>query len=131
VAFADDLDLLAASLRADAGDIGAFVEGLASKLTDILPGRVTVKRARRGLLGPKLVQKISVQAGDQQLELLRGNDDSVQTRRARVSGGIVLKTEETELDQWLELLSGALAAEAQHSERTRAALQRLLTGGGA
>ena len=46
----DDLDLLAASLRADAGDLEAFVEALAVKLEAALPDQVEVER-RGGLLG--------------------------------------------------------------------------------
>ena len=57
-----DIDLLAASLRIDAGDIGAFVESLAVKLEEALPGRTKVKRARRGMFGPKLVRAITVDA---------------------------------------------------------------------
>jgi hypothetical protein len=122
-----DLDLLAASLRADAGDTGAFVEGLAAKLEDVLPGRVKVQRGRRGLLGPKVVRKIAVDAGGQRLELLRGDADAIETRCARVSGGIVLKTDPVDTDAWLDALGHALAEEAGRNERTRQALERLLT----
>jgi hypothetical protein len=122
-----DLDLLAASLRADAGDTGAFVEGLAAKLEDVLPGRVKVQRGRRGFIGPKVVRKIAVDAGGLRLELERDDADAIQTRCARVSGGIVLKTEAVDTDVWLDALGQALAAEAEQSERTRQALERLLT----
>ena len=122
-----DLDLLAASMRADSGDVGAFVEGLATKLEDVLPGRVKVQRGRRGLVGPKLVRTILVDAGGQRLELMRGGGDAIETRRARLSGGIVLKTEPLDTEEWLAALGESLAAEADRSERTRQALERLLT----
>ena len=64
-----DIDLLAASLRADSSDAGTFVEGLARKLEDLLPGRVKVQRSRSGMFGPKVVRKIAVEAGGQRLEL--------------------------------------------------------------
>jgi hypothetical protein len=121
-----DIDLLAASLRADSSDVGAFVEGLAAKLEDALPGRITVQRGRRGLRGPKLVRKIAIDAGGDRLELLRGDGDAIETRRARTSGGIVLKTETLDTDQWLAAVGEALAAEAGRNERTRQALERLL-----
>jgi hypothetical protein len=122
-----DIDLLAASLRADAADTGSFVEGLAAKLEDVLPGRVSVRRAREGLFGPKLVKEIAVEAGDQRLELARGPGDAVELRRARQSGGIVLKRETLDSDAWMAALSSAMAAEAQRSEQIRQALERLLT----
>ncbi len=122
-----DLDLLAASLRADAGDVGTFVESLAAKLEEALPGRVMVQRARRGLMGPKAVRAISLDAGDERLELVRGDGDAIETRRARISGGIVLKTEALDTNAWLAALGDALTVEAQRNERTRQALERLLT----
>ena len=122
-----DLDLLAASLRADSGDVGTFVESLAAKLEGALPGRVKVQRARRGLAGPKAVRAIMLDCGGERLELVRGEGDAIETRRARTSGGIVLKTEALDADAWLAALGEALAVEAQRSERTRQALERMLT----
>jgi hypothetical protein len=120
-----DLDLLAASLRADSSDLGAFVESLAVKLEEAIPGRVRVDRRRSGLRGPKLVRQLEVDLGDQRLELtFQGG--SLATRRAKLSGGIVLKSEQLDTDAWLAALGGALAAEARRSETTRQALQRLL-----
>ncbi len=121
-----DLDLLAANLRADSSDLGAFVEGLATKLEEVLPGRVKIQRARRGLLGPKAVRAIAISADEQRLELVRGDGDAVQTRRSRLSGGIVLKSETLDMDEWLRALGVAITAEAQRSEQTRQALERLL-----
>ena len=119
-----DLDLLAASLRADAGDLSAFVESLAVKLEEAIPNRVRVDRRKSGMFGPKLVRQIVVDLGDQRLELRVGS--GLETRRAKLSGGIVLKSEQGDTDAWLAALGDALAAEARRSETTRQALQRLL-----
>jgi hypothetical protein len=121
-----DIDLVAASLRADSSDVGAFVEGLAAKLEETLPGRVRVDRGRRGLLGPKVVRKVTVDAGADRLEMVRGDGDVVECRRARLSGGIVLKNEALDTDAWVAEVGAALAAEAERSQQTREALERLL-----
>ncbi|MGI8902161.1 MAG: hypothetical protein ACR2IP_00505 [Solirubrobacteraceae bacterium] len=121
-----DLDLLAASLRADSADLDAFVEGLAVKLEDALPGRVEVERRRSGLLGTKVVRRIALEAGDRRLEL-RVRERAIETRCSRCSGGIVLKTETLDTDAWLTALGQSLAQEAKRSESTRQALERLLT----
>jgi hypothetical protein len=72
------------------------------------------------------VRKISLDAGDERLELTRGDGDAVETRRARLSRGIVLKSEALDTDDWLAALGEALAEEAGRNERTRRALERLL-----
>ncbi len=122
-----DIDLLAASLRADTSDLGTFVEALAAKLEEAVPGAVRVQRRREGLLGPKLVRQISLDAGDQRLEL-RSAGTAIETRCSRLSGGIVLKSEKVDTDAWLTALGGVLAVEAQRSQTTRQALERLLNG---
>jgi hypothetical protein len=120
-----DLDLVTASLRADTSDLRAFVEALAVKLEQAVPGAVTVERRREGMFGPKLVRRIVLDASGQRLEL-RADGAAIQTRCARLSAGIVLKNEEISTDDWLRALSEALAHQAHSSLTTRQALERLL-----
>jgi hypothetical protein len=122
-----DIDLLAASLRADTADLGAFVEALAAKLEEAVPRAVRVERKRDGMFGPKVVREISLDAGDRRLQL-RAEHGNVQCRCARLSGGIVLKSEDLQTDEWLTVLSEALADQARSSATTREALERLLNG---
>jgi hypothetical protein len=120
-----DLDLLAASLRADSTDVSTFVESLAAKLEEAVPGRVRVQRRRVGMFGAKKVRTVAVDLDDRRFELL-SEGAGVQTRCAKLSGGIVLKNEELQTDAWLATLGEALASEAQRNETTRRALERLL-----
>lgn len=120
-----DVDLLAAALRADAADLGQFAELLAGKLQEMLPTRTRVERRRAGLMGPKRVSRIVLQLDTLQLEL-RAGDGALEPLRASVSGGIVLKHERIELDDWLRELGAALAAEAGRSERARTTLEQWL-----
>ena len=122
-----DIDLVTASLRADTSDLRAFVEALAVKLEAAVPGAVTVERRREGMFGPKRVRRIAVDASSQRLEL-RADGAAIQTRCARLSGGIVLKNEDIGTDEWLRTLSEALADQARSSLTTRQALERLLNG---
>jgi hypothetical protein len=121
-----DIDLVAASLRADMSDVGTFVESLAVKLEEMLPGHVRVDRAKRGFRGPKLVRSIAVDVDGGRLLLNRSDGDVLDAKCARVSGGITLKTDTLDFDAWLDQLGRALAAEADKSQRTRQALERLL-----
>lgn len=120
-----DIDLIAASLRVDSTDVGTFVEALAVKLEEAVPGAVTVERRRDGMFGPKLVRRIAVDAGGQRLELRR-SAGGIETKCSRLSGGIVLKSEEVDTDTWLQALGEALAVAARRSQTTRQALERLL-----
>lgn len=122
----NEIDLFAASLRADTSDLNAFVEGLATKLEDALPGIVIVERRRSGFRGPKYVRRISVDGADLRLEL-DTSAGSIQTFGSRLSGGIVLKREQLSIDDWIGALSGVVAAQAERSAVTRQALERLLT----
>jgi hypothetical protein len=127
VADAPDLDLLAASLRADATDTAAFLEALAARLVGAFPGQVEVQRKGGLLGGGKRVRRIAVRLGDSHYEI-EGDRGAVTARRRNVVRGIALKSEELSVEAWIEALSADLLALAQTSERGRAALERLLTG---
>ena len=125
MAEAPDLDLLAASLRADTNDTAVFLQALAAKLEDALPGQVEVERKGRLFGGPKRVRRIQVRIGDAHYEV-EGNG-AVSARRRSVVRGIALKSEDLGLEAWIDALSGDLHALAQRSEQGRLALERLLT----
>jgi hypothetical protein len=127
VADAPDLDLLAASLRADASDTAAFLEALAARLEAALPGQVEAQRKGGLLGGGQRVRRIVVRLGDAHYEI-EHDGRAVVARRRTVVRGIALKSEELGVDAWIEALSADLLALAQSSERGRLALERLLTG---
>lgn len=127
VSSVSQFDLLAASLRADLGDQKAFVEALATKLTESFPDRVQVERSGSGFLGRgvKRVTRVSVRLGDNEYEL--GHEEGrVVTRRRNVVRGVALKTEEMPMESWIDELSSKLVDEAGRSERDRLALEKLL-----
>jgi hypothetical protein len=127
VAGAPDLDLLAASLRADASDTATFLEALAARLEGALPDQVEVQRKGRLLGGAKRVRRIAVRLGDSHYEI-EGDGGGLTARRRSVVRGIALKSEELGVEAWIEALSADLLALAESSERGRLALERLLTG---
>jgi hypothetical protein len=122
---AQDIDLVAASLRADASDTRIYVEELARKLEQSFPGRCTVKRS--GRLGKRPVRTITVALGDSRYEI-EHRDGSVVARRTSVVRGIALKSEEIGLDEWIDSLASHVVEEADRSERGRLAMENLLIG---
>lgn len=120
---AADFELLAASLRADARDLDAFLEALATKLAASLPESTNVER--EGFRGRGDVKSISVELGNHRYGLER-TSATVTCLRANAVRGIVLKNEELDLDEWIDSLSHDLAEVAEQSDRGRLALDRLL-----
>ncbi len=119
-------ELLAASLRASSGDLETFVRVLAEKLDQALPGRARIeRRAARFLSKQTRVERIELELGEWRY-VLAARGAALDTRRAKAVRGIVLKTEQLPLDAWIASLSRDLASEAQRSEESRLALERLL-----
>jgi hypothetical protein len=127
VAAEPDFDLVAASLRAETTDLHAFVEALAAKLEQALPQATRVdRRSKKFLSREKVVRQIDVEVGENRY--LLGVDDRGQpeARRAKAVRGIVLKTEELDIDGWIDGLARDLTEHAAATEQGRLALERLL-----
>jgi hypothetical protein len=124
----EDFEMVAASLRADAGDIPVFVEGLADKLEGALPGHVQIERHSRKLLShDKVVRRLVAEVGDYRYTLDSDGAGNVECGRAKAVRGIVLKTERLGLAAWIDALARDLSDQAAISEQGRLALERLLS----
>jgi hypothetical protein len=84
------------------------------------------RKATRFLGKEKRVERIQCELGEARYLLSTGA--GVEARRAKLVRGVVLKTEELSLDEWLGALAQDLADEAQSSEHAQRALQQLLAG---
>lgn len=119
-----DFDLLAASLRADSGDMGTWVSVLGTKLAGALPARVRLRHG--GLFGGGPVNGFTVDLGAWRYGLRQEHGLPV-GERTHVVRDIALKTETLPLDVWLDALVGSLAELAETSARERTAIQELLS----
>jgi hypothetical protein len=119
-------ELLAASLRADAADVGAFLEALATKLGGALPHRVRIERGGGFLSHSHPVRRLAVDMGDWEYVVAAESNGQVSAARTHTVRGIALKSEPLSLDEWIDTLGMELAALAQRDAREHAALQRLL-----
>jgi hypothetical protein len=123
-----DLDQLSAVIRADASDTDSFFRVLAQKLADALGDRVVIKRDGGLFKRDKPAVGITVDLATGAGVVLEANRkgggiDCVVSRPVR---GIVVSSKQVSLAEWLESLAKALAAEANQSEQTWAALHGLL-----
>jgi hypothetical protein len=122
----DSFELAAAGLRADGAELASSLEVLAGKLEQALPGRARVQR-RGGLLGrgPKSVREIRVGIGACEYQLTV-DGGRMECSRERQVGGISIKREPLDSQDWIAALTGDLRAEAERSAEARTALERLL-----
>ncbi len=120
------MEILAASLRADTTDLKAFLEALAVKLEGSLPNQTTVTRHSSIFSREHPVKEINVTLGDYQYRISRERQGPIITQRAKVVRGIVLKTDQIPLEQWIEELAAALAEVAASNSQARIALERFL-----
>jgi hypothetical protein len=120
-----DFDLLAGALRADRGDSATYLEVLAGKLAQALPGSVGVRRAG-GLLRGGRVRELTVDLGEERFVLAAPVPGRLEARRSRVVRGIVIASQPLAVADWVDALAQALLREAGRSEATRQALERLL-----
>lgn len=120
------VDMLAASLRADATDLKAFMEALANKLAGALPNSTTVTRQNKLFSREHPVREVVVTLGDYEYRISYAPPKPLLTQRAKIVRGIVLKTEQLRMDQWIVELARDLAQEATQSAQAHAALERFL-----
>jgi hypothetical protein len=127
----EEVDAIAAALRADTADLGVYARVLTTSLADALPPEmVTIERSRSmsdRLAGREgTVRAIRIGIGDWELSLSQGGG-ALPTAHARQKvRGVVLSSREIGIEEWVRLLASGLATQAQRSARARAALGRLL-----
>ncbi len=119
-------DMLAASLRADTADLPSFLEALAAKLSDALPGMVVVKRSGGIFAKSHPVAQIDVSLDDfRYTATVHG--PRLDTFVAHEVRGVRLSGDAVPLDQWISQMGAGLDAFAQRSAMGSAALRRLLS----
>jgi hypothetical protein len=123
-----DLDLLAASLQADGGDVRLLLRALVTRLSGALGDRLTVERSGGLLRRSSDIRRVSVRLGDETLDAAL-EDGALACTVARSSGGIRIRSARVTVDEWLRRLLAALRDEAATSTAARNALESIVIGG--
>jgi hypothetical protein len=122
-----DLELAAASLRADGSDVHILVKVLVDQLADALGPRLKVERAGRFRKSDE-IKSLKIAMGDDQFDAeVDGN--TLKCTIGRTSGGIRIRSEKVDVDTWLNRLLTVLKAEAANSQAVRLALENMVIGG--
>jgi hypothetical protein len=123
-----DLELAAASLRADSTDVRILVQVLADQLAAALGPRMTIQRAGGRFRKSNEIRSLQVVLDEDQFDA-EVYGDALACTIAHSSGGIRIRSQKVEVDQWLARLLAALKAEAAHSQSVREALEGIVIGG--
>ena len=123
-----DLELAAASLRADGTDVRILVKVLADQLADALGSRLEVQRSGGRFRKSDEIRSIRISIDDDQFEA-EVDGDTLRCTIGHSSGGIRIRSEKVGVDVWIARLLGVLKAEAAHSESVRRALETIVIGG--
>lgn len=104
-----------------------FLDLLARLLEEALPAQVEVTRKGGLFAREKVVTGLRIDLGDERYHLSAGKPGApLQGERALVKRGIVLRTQELPVPEWIEELSRALEEHAQQHQATSGALRRFL-----
>ena len=127
----DDVDMLAAALRADAADLDVYARVITESLSEALPAEM-LKVDRDRSLGDRLngrpgrVTALQIDTGDWELGLdVRNPSRPVASVRQKVRG-VAISSTEVGIDEWTQQLAKVLAQRAGESTAARQALERLL-----
>ena len=127
----EDVDSIAAALRADTADLEVYANVLTTSLAEALPAdMVTVERSRT--LGDRLagregaVRRIVLHLDEWELTLSRQGQAGLAAHARQKVRGVVISNREMPVDHWVRLLAERLADRAKQSADARAALGRLL-----
>ncbi len=122
-----DLELAAASLRADGSDVHILVKVLVDQLSDALGPRLKVERAGRFRKSEE-IKSIKIALDDDQFDA-EVDGGTLKCTIGRTSGGIRIRSEKVDIDTWLNRLLTVLKAEAANSQAVRLALENMVIGG--
>lgn len=122
------VDVLAASLRMDRQESGDLLESLAQKLVQSLPENTTLRRGGWLLSSKHPVEEINVRFDEKQYQVVRERHGSFTCRVMKIVRGVVLKTTEIPLDQWITELAGQLAELSLRNDQMRRALNKFVIG---
>jgi hypothetical protein len=123
-----DLELAAASLRADGSDVGILIKALADQLAEALGSRLEVKRAGGRFRKSDDIRSLRITLDEDQFDA-EVDGGTLRCTVGHSSGGIRIRSEKVGVDDWLARLLVMLKAEAAHSQAVRQALESMVIGG--
>jgi hypothetical protein len=123
-----DLSLAAATLRSNSADVHALLKALCAELSDTLGERLRTQRGGGRLRKSDAISSVTITMANNQFEAVV--DGAVlRCTVGHFSGGIRIRSESVDMDEWITRLLQSLQAEAAHSDAARQALENIVIGG--
>ncbi|MHB8379882.1 MAG: hypothetical protein ACYDB2_08195 [Acidimicrobiales bacterium] len=123
-----DLSLAAAALRSNSADVRALLKALCGELSDTLGDRLRTQHAGGRRHKSEEISSVQINMANDQFEAIIDGAD-LRCTVGHVSGGIRIRSETIDIDQWITRLLQALKSEAEHSDAARQALENIVIGG--
>jgi len=123
-----DLSLAAAALRSNSADVHALLKALCLELSDTLGERLRTQRGGGRRHKTDEISSVRITMANDEFEATIDGAD-LRCTIGHVSGGIRIRSEVVDMDQWIVRLLRSLQAEAAHSDAARLALENIVIGG--
>jgi hypothetical protein len=123
-----NLDLLAASLRADKAEATQLLETLSKILLAAVPEHTKVERGGWMLSKDRPITEVTVNFEDQEYQIVRGKHGAFSGRVRKSVRGVVLRTSDISLDECFKSILRELESLAVNNAKARAALNKLVLG---
>ncbi len=121
------VDVMAATLRANSQESGHLVEWLAERFELSLPSQTTVVR-EGWLLTAKKVKEVTIRFDDRHFVLTKHKRGHVEAKELKVVKEIVLKTKDVPVETWIVNLARALSSLAERNTQAKQALADFMLG---
>src|ERR1035437_8377749 len=123
-----ELDMAAASLRADLTDVHILLKVLVDQLRDTLGDRLRVERGGGRFRKTDEIKSVQISMGTDHFDAVVDGAGLLCTI-GHASGGIRIRSDQVDVEEWIAKVLGALTAEAAHSQTARQALENIVIGG--
>lgn len=110
-----EFDLNAAWLRRANGDMKAFMQALAVRMEDALPGRVEVERKRDGFFSRESHAVRIAVAFDSSLYALELQQGRLVARRSKIVHGVSLSSDDIAVPDWFAALNREIGVVGQQA----------------
>lgn len=121
-----ELDILVAALQLEQLEVEDALEILAKKFEQSLPQRISVTRKNSLLSAKRSVKEITLHFDQYHYQIIRESTNAFKTKIMKVVRGIVIKTTEVPVDEWINQIASELIQLADQSEVVRISLQNFL-----